>query len=381
MVLSTALTATFGTFLITLQFASLAVAYWRMRRSPQRDEQPDELPFIALMRPLCGHNAFEEQTLRSGFEQDYPQYEILFCVASGFDPVIPLVEKLMVEYPHQPARLLIGDDRITQNPKINNLSKAWTQTPAQWIAMADSNLLLPADYLRSLVATFDEKTGLVSTPAVGVLPGNFWGSLEAAMLNTYQARWQYLSDALGNGFAQGKTLFWRRDVLDNGGGLAALGGELAEDVAATKLVRRAGLKVRLPAQPFPQPIGNRRLDAVWSRQVRWARIRRFGFFWLFVPEILMGSLPALVAAVWLAVNGVLPPVAVPVLFVLWYAGEWWLAKALGWPHQWRDMAAMCLRDIMLPALWVWCWAGRSFIWRGNLLAESSPAPVNPQSGK
>ncbi|MFU2317214.1 ceramide glucosyltransferase [Rahnella sp. PCH160] len=387
MALSTAVTATFGSLLMTLQFTSLAMAYWRLRRSETQDKAQETAEFIALVRPLCGLNAFEEETLRSGFHQDYPAYEIVFCVASRFDPVIPLVEKLIAEYPHHRARLLVGDDKISANPKVNNLHKAWENTTANVVAMADSNLLLPPDYLRSLANTFDDETGLVSSPAIGIRPENLWGAVEAAMLNTHQARWQYMSDFLGNGFAQGKTLCWRRKVLDNGGGLAALGNELAEDVASTKLVRRAGLKVRLPARPFAQPVGHRSLDAVWSRQLRWARIRRDGFFWLFVPEIMMGFLPALAAVIWLTASGGLPVIAPFALFVLWFGGEWALAKALGWPHQLRDILAMFLRDVLLPALWLWCWAGRGFSWRGNLsggnplFVEKPPVPASQQPGK
>ncbi|MCZ4061422.1 ceramide glucosyltransferase [Pantoea sp. LMR881] len=294
----------FCLILCLVQAASLFVAWWRLRHRVARRSSDTPLPFIALVRPLCGKDAFEEETLRSSFLQNYPAYEILFCVASPYDPVIPLVKKVMADYPAQPARLLTGEDRISKNPKINNLNKAWQQTCSDWIVMADSNLLLPSHYLRTLVNSFDDQTGLVSSPAVGIRPLNLWGAVEAAMLNTHQARWQLLADFAHKGFAQGKTLFWRRDVLEQGGGLAALGHELAEDVASTRLVRRAGLKVRLPPQPFPQPIGHRPLCAVWSRQLRWARIRRDGFVWLFLPEIFLGILPALGASVYLAARDV-----------------------------------------------------------------------------
>ncbi|NPD00297.1 glycosyltransferase [Brenneria sp. hezel4-2-4] len=366
--------------LTVIQFGSLGLALWRLRRPLKNKHPHGEYPFIALTRPLCGQDNFEEETLRSTFLQDYPAYEILFCVASENDPVIPLVKKVIASYPGQPARLLIGEDNISGNPKINNLNKAWLATRADWVAMADSNLLLPTDYLRSLIDVFDDHTGLVSSPAVGVRPQNLWGSVEAAMFNTHQARWQLLADLTGTGFAQGKTLFWRRDVLENGGGLAALGAELAEDVASTKLVRRAGLKVRLPPRPFPLPIGRRSLSAVWSRQLRWARIRRFGFLWLFVPEILLGSLPALAAASYLSATGVLPWAVPPALMALWYAGEWGLARAVGWPHRLQDVLAMAIRDLLLPALWLWCWTGRSFVWRGNVL-DAKPLPSGNQQPK
>lgn len=380
--ISTALVAAIVcSILVFMQFASLAVSLWRITRKMNQDALPETLPFIAVMRPLCGKDTYEEETLRSSFLLDYPDYEILFCVASQSDPVVELVEKLMAEYPEQRARLLVGDDKISANPKLNNLNKAWFQTSAKWAVMADSNLLLPANYLQLLLSSYDEEAGMVSSPAIGVRPKNFWGALEAATLNTYQARWQFLSDWAGAGFAQGKTMFWRRDVLDNGGGMPALGREIAEDLAATKVVRRAGLKVRLTPQPFAHPIGKRSLTAVWSRQLRWARIRRSGVFWLFLPEITQGLLPALIAAIYLAASGNVSWYFPSILTVLWYAAEWIFARTLGWPHKWRDVLAMLIRDIMLPALWIWCWAGRSFVWRGTMLKNESSATVEEQHGK
>ena len=57
-------------------------------------------------------------------------------------------------------------------------------------------------------------------------PENFAAEIECAFLNTYQARWQYSAEALGFGFAQGKTMLWRRDILETGGGIEALGAEI-----------------------------------------------------------------------------------------------------------------------------------------------------------
>lgn len=81
-------------------------------------------------------------------------------------------------------------------------------------------------------------------------------------LNTYQARWQYMVDSFGRGFAQGKTMLWRRAELERAGGIEALGSEVAEDAAATKIVRSAGLKVRLVDRPLAQPLGHRSANEV-----------------------------------------------------------------------------------------------------------------------
>src|SRR5690606_15571541 len=66
--------------------------------------------------------------------------------------------------------------------------------------------------------------------------------------------------------------------------------EIAEDAAATKLIRAAGLNVHLTGAPFNQPLGMRDLRTIWSRQLRWARLRRVTFPVFFAPELLISVL-------------------------------------------------------------------------------------------
>ncbi len=128
-----------------------------------------------------------------------------------------------------------------------------------------------------MFGTWAPDTGLVSSPAIGSRPDGFWAELECAFLNTYQARWQCFADDVGMGFAQGKTMLYRRDLIEAAGGIRAFGTELAEDAASTKIVRRQGLRVRVVNRPFEQPLGRRTVTEVWRRQIRWARLRRDTF--------------------------------------------------------------------------------------------------------
>ena len=91
-------------------------------------------------------------------------------------------------------------------------------------------------------------------------------------------------------------MLWRRETLEAGGGIEALGAEIAEDAAANKLIRAKGLNAHLVDQPFQQPLGRRRLRDVWSRQLRWARLRRATFPFFFAPEILTTGLLTFAAA-------------------------------------------------------------------------------------
>ncbi|MBY6002860.1 ceramide glucosyltransferase [Salipiger bermudensis] len=352
---------------------SAALAAWRYRRPAAPVQDDGALPFVSLVRPVCGVDAFDRETLDSSFRQDYPRYEILFCAPCEYDAAVPLVRALIAENPQVKARLLFGETPISGNPKLNNLHKGYAEARGDWLAMTDSNLLLPRDYLRSLIATWREDTGLVSSPPAGIRPGNFWGAVECAFLNSSQGRWQLAADSLGQGFAQGKTLFWRRDVLEAGGGLPALGRNLAEDVASTKLVRAQGKRVRLTPRLFAQPIGHRHARAVWDRQLRWSKVRRDGFPLIFCAEFAQGPLLPLGATLGLVATATAPLASLLVLPALWYGTEMALARLAGWPARPRDLAAMVMRDALLPALWIATWTGRGFTWRGTDMAPAEAA--------
>ena len=360
--------ATIALALLALHLVSVGLVIWRLRGTPVQLSPPDP-PLVSLLRPVRGLENHIEATLRSSLTLDYPRYEVLFCVEDADDPVVPLLHRVMAEHPGTDARLLIGRDAISGNPKLNNLVKGWQAARAEWIVMADSNLLLPPDYIQQLQARWLPGSGLVSSPAIGQQGDGFAAALECAFLNTFQARWQLAADQVGLGFAQGKTLFWRRAVLEAGGGMTALGSEMAEDVASTKLVRRQGLRVRVAQRTFVQPVGRRTFGWVWARQLRWARIRRFGFPALFLPEVLTGAVAHLLlgGAALLGLGG--PLAALPAFALLWYGAEWGLARAAGWPASAQDVAAGILRDLLIPVLWLAAWSGRGIVWHGTAVAQ------------
>ena len=359
-----------------LHFASIVVTAIRFRADRRHQLPPLDAPAVTLIRPVCGIENCGEETLRSTFELDYPRYEILFCAAHAYDPVVPLVDRLMAAHPNANARLLIGDDRVSGNPKLNNVVKGWRAASADWIVIADSNVLMPRDYIQRLLSTWTPGTGLVCSPPIGCRPANFWAELECAFLNTHEARWQYMAESIGLGFAQGKSMLWRREVLEPAGGIEALGAELAEDAAATKLLGRMGLRVRLVDHPFGQPLGARGAAETWNRQLRWARLRRASFTAYFVPEIFAGGLFPLVACAFAAAStGFSPLAALTALAPGWYGAEMLLALAAGWHVSARAPLAYMLRDLLLPVLWLQAWAGSTFVWRGNHM-QVTAKPAN-----
>ncbi|WP_116135106.1 glycosyltransferase [Tropicimonas sp. IMCC34043] len=340
------------------------------RSAPSAQNLP--IPPVTIIRPVCGCDPALHDTLASSFNTATPS-EVLFCVSEPDDPAIDVIASVIASHPQADARLLIGEDAISNNPKLNNLAKGWNAARHDWIALIDSNVLLPQDFVATLFGAWQTDTGLVTSPPAGIKPTTTAARIEAGFLNTYQDRWQLAADQVGLGFAQGKVLFWRRDVLEGAGGLAALGGNLAEDVAATKVVRAAGLCVRLVPSPFPQPLGARSFTEVWQRQIRWARVRRDGFPLIFALEPLSGAAPPVLALSFLCLNLHASPLWVAMLVLLWFGSEWELARRAGWPANAIDMLCWMLRDAMIPAVWAAALGSRCINWRGHDMKPAASA--------
>lgn len=353
---------------------SLAVAGVRLRRPMGRSAFPEGAP-VTLIRPVCGLERFSEETLESGFCLNYPRYELIFCVADAGDPVLPLVRRLMARHPQVNARVIVGEERVSDNPKLNNCVRGWDAASHDWIVLADSNVLMPPDYLQTLQAAWRPESGLVCSTPIGARPDGFWALVECAFLNTLQARWQYAGEAVGLGFAQGKSMLWHRPFLESVGGIRALSAEIAEDAAATKLVRAAGRKVNLVAAPFAQPLGKRSFGEIWSRQIRWARLRRVTFPLFFAPEILSGMLlPCLLAALWSETADAALGFGLMVAAI--YAAEWALAARAGWLRSPALIAAFVARDLLIPFVWTMAWMRSDVVWRGNAMAiETKPSRI------
>src|SRR5450755_4480032 len=94
--------------LISLLFLALAAgstAYCAMtviaafRYRSVRPLRVKEGPPVSILKPLAGVDDGLDENLRTFFEQDYAQFEILFAVRASKDPAIPVVERLCARYP------------------------------------------------------------------------------------------------------------------------------------------------------------------------------------------------------------------------------------------------------------------------------------------
>ncbi|OAV95572.1 hypothetical protein, variant [Puccinia triticina 1-1 BBBD Race 1] len=194
------------------------------------------IPSVSILRPLCGLDYGLRENLESGFLQQWPldRFEIIFCVAHPDDPARKVAQELISKYPAVRARLLIGEERVGVNPKINNLMEAYRTAEADLLWILDSNVRVHPTTLARAVSVLcppsgptrsrgRTRIGLVHHVPAAVLPQprgrqksqrGLGCLLEGCFLNGNHAR-QYLSlNALGVASClMGKSnLFYRSDL-------------------------------------------------------------------------------------------------------------------------------------------------------------------------
>ena len=108
-----------------------------------------EFPPVSVLRPMAGDRDNTEAGLRTVFEQDYPDYEIVLGVASPDDAAVPIARRLMAEYPERSSRLVFTGESPYPNRKVWQLRGLWDAAQHETIVMADSDIFEDRLWTRS----------------------------------------------------------------------------------------------------------------------------------------------------------------------------------------------------------------------------------------
>ncbi|KAL6722233.1 Ceramide glucosyltransferase [Lecanora helva] len=136
----------------------------------------DQIPHITIIRPVKDDEPYLYECLAATFHQTYPleRLTIFFCVPNRKDTALPILERLLSDFPLFDAKILVEeedpnlsgrDGKITNlgpNPKIRNMSRAYRETKGDIIWIIDCNV-----WVSPLVAArmVDLLCGLTTLPS------------------------------------------------------------------------------------------------------------------------------------------------------------------------------------------------------------------------
>jgi ceramide glucosyltransferase len=234
-------------------------------------------PGVTILKPVHGAEAGLYDNLRSFCEQDYAgDVQVLFGAHDASDPAVPVVQRLVAEYPGRALALCVTTDRRGPNPKIANLMGMEARIAHDVVVIADSDIAVPRDYLARTVAELERSgVGLVTYLYRGDVRGGVWARL-AAMAIDYHFLPNVLV-GLAAGLARpcfGATIAMKRQTLAAIGGFHAFLAHLADDNAIGVAVRRAGLRVAIPPLVVRHTCAERDAGELLRHELRWARTLR-----------------------------------------------------------------------------------------------------------
>src|SRR5215467_6949071 len=138
------------------------------------------LPLVTVLKPLHGLEPFLERNLESFFQQNYPQFEIIFGARDADDPALGIVQSLQERYPAVQTQVVLSGAPKYPNAKVFALEKMIPRSRSPYLVITDSDVYVRPDCLRDVVAPLlDPGNGMVTCLYRGVAAGGFWSKLEA----------------------------------------------------------------------------------------------------------------------------------------------------------------------------------------------------------
>jgi ceramide glucosyltransferase len=342
---------------------SFAALLWVTR---SRKDLPDHTPPVTIYKPLKGEDEGLEENLRSFFQLDYPTFQLLFGVADADDPAIPVVQRLLAEFPQQDARLIMGCPSFGLNPKVENLAAMDRYRKHDTILISDSNVRVRPSYLRETACYLAEPgVGLVTNMFAGMGEVQTGAVLENLQLNGFIAGGIATAALLRVTCVVGKSMLMPVRVLEAIGGFASVRNMLAEDQVIGMRVRKAGYAIRLSHHIIANVNQARGFRWFLNRHSRWFKIRRRLAPAVFLTEPL-GNL-ATIGLVWalsgesgIAWGGLL--VLVGLGMVRDALQSRWLRGTFPSPGH---LLLSPVKDLFLLPVWFDALINRHVNWRGN----------------
>lgn len=350
-------------------------------RKEQIAADPSFSPPVSLLKPLHGAEPNLAEHLAGFFEQDYPEYEILFCARSSTDAGLKIAREVAVQHPSVPARFLTSGEPPFANAKIASLDAMAAAARHSILVVSDSDVRVTPRYLRAVVAPFAEKeVGLVTCPYRGVpspapptdkhRTAALWAQLEGAGMSIEMTAGVMVANMLeGMKFALGPTMAVRSACVREMGGFRALGQYCADDFLLGNLVAAKGHRVVFSHHAIDHIVLNTGFVDSMRHQVRWSKSTRFsrpkGHFGTSLTYSMPFALLAFVTALclhwpWIAIAslgwGILTRMLLAAVVGAGVVQERSLA---------RTMLLFPLRDLMGFGFWVASYGSNKILWRGE----------------
>jgi ceramide glucosyltransferase len=326
------------------------------------------LPPVSNLKPVRGLDPEAYENFASFCRQDYPDYEILFCVGDTSDPVFPVLQKLVRDFPERQIRIVIGSGRNATNDKVAKLTRLVEEASHEYLVISDSDVRVEPDYLRKVIAPLaNSKTGAVTCFYVPTKESTWVQRLQdIGMVSDFYPGILVAKQLDGVKFALGPTIATTRTRLQAFGGYASIENRPADDLLVGRLIAEQGYEVELLPYIIYTVADYQSLNELFHKRLRWITVMRHMRPWGHLGLIFTLGLPWALLAI-----ALLPTPEIAASYLGGYlivraaltvlVGSWGLKQ----PGIWKKLALIPLWDGMASLIWLTSFTRKTIRWRGR----------------
>lgn len=353
---------------------------WRYFNQPLKAPDPDFHPPVSNLKPIRGLDPEAYENLASFCRQDYPEYEIVFCIDSDDEAVISVIDRLKASFPERRIRVLYGSGRVATNDKVAKLARLVDEAAHEVVVISDSDVRVRPDYLRQVTAPLrDPKIGAVTCFYTPTAINTFTDHLQTAgMTSDFYAGVLVAWQLDGIKFALGTTIATTRTKLAGFGGYASIENQPADDLLVGRLIAEQGYEVVLLPYVIETVPDYHSMRALIFKRLRWLvvmrHVRPSGHLGLLLTQGLPWSIVAVMVhpsrAVALAYLGTYCCLRVAMTWMIGIHG-------LKQPRFWKQMPLIPVWDALAFLIWLTSFLRKSIRWRGAdyYIREGKLVPV------
>ncbi len=356
------------------------------RRARARYSAPSHFtPPVSILKPVRGLDPEAYENFASFCHQDYPEYEIIFCLGDAYDPALPVIEKLIRDYPSHSIRVIYRSGlRNAPNDKVVKLDQLVHEARFEYLVINDSDVRVQPDYLRAVVAPLvrpeiggvtclyvaaEENTTIDRIQSLGMISDMYAGLLVAWQLD-------------GVKFALGETIVTTKKILAEFGGYRAIEHRPADDLLIGRMISQHGREVELLPYAVQTVADYGSLIQLYRKRLRWMVVMRHmrpgGHFGLLLTLGLPWSLLAVAIHPTFAVaSAYLGTYLFLRLAMTWLIGIWGMKQS----SVWRNLWLIPVWDALATAIWVGSFIQNDIRWRdgqyrlqNGMMVQSTGAP-------
>ena len=356
-------------FFPSIYYVIVLYSSWRFFQSSRDSSQALNTSFtppVSNLKPVRGLDPEAYENFASFCRQDYPEYEIVFCVGDTSDPAYPTLQKLIRDFPERQIRVLIGSGRVAANDKVAKLARMAAEAKYETLVISDSDVRVQRDYLRSVVAPLsDPKVGAVTCMYTSYCDTTFTQRLQSmGMISDFYPGILVARQLDGVKFALGQTIVTTRRHLEGFGGYQAIENRPGDDLLVGRLIEEQGFEVVLFPRPVESVADFQSMGDLFTKRLRWMTVMRHMRPWGHLGLVFTQGLLWAILAVALH-----PTLGAALLYFGLYAvlrfamtmsiGSWGL-------HQkglWKGLPLIPIWDATASVIWLLSFCRRSITWR------------------